>query len=181
MFVQSLAAQWRIPRDANGFTLMRHHFLIHCSFGPEQVFRALNSASPEGNNRGVSFDLDWIGRAITFIAPSEGTIRDTTDRFLHAVKREGGDPGWFLPGAITQENDQFRRKVGMLLNGPETYSDLLLRFMAEIGVAGLRHEEHGAGFSLPVNAATKAIQYQKLILEFPLPIYARVVDQGIHD
>lgn len=159
---------------------MRRHYRIEVSLGPEQVFRALRETKEDTRLRGdaVDFDFDWLKRRAELSAATADGAERAVQLLLARFDRIPNGGGVLLPGKVTERSGRHAVPIGMLLSTAEELSELVARMISEIGVPGVRFEHGGAGFSYPSVAPTKALGCEELVRVFPLPPYARVVDEG---
>lgn len=157
----------------------RHHFEINTRFGPSDLFRVLRGACDKAKfkEHKPDFDFDWMSRAIEISALSEEGARMVYDYLEKEVAQRAG-AGQLLPGMIVNRVGRVALPIGVLIQTPDVYTEVIVDMLSEIGVSGRAEGEDGA-FSVPVNVAARAAGYEKIVHDFPLPPYLVIVDKGI--
>jgi hypothetical protein len=152
-----------------------HHYEIRASYGPEQLFAALRATCEAA---GADFEFNWIGRAIHLLAADLDTAESTAATLVERVAIESAR-GMLLPGdAQQQEDGRIRLPIGILLQTPDVFVDVITGTLHEFGIAGIRRREDGNGFFVPISKSSRALNYHELVMGFPLPAYLRIEDMG---
>ena len=158
----------------------RHHFRITASFGPADLFQLLRRACDyhEAKRAHAEFDFDWLKRRIAITADSEEAAEHSVEWVMGKVREKAG-PGMLLPGdAEKREDGRVTVPVGVLLQTPDVYIEMMARMLTEMGLTSIRLEGED-GFSIAVSHAARALEYEATVKDFPLPGYLKLEDGGV--
>ncbi|CAN5182836.1 hypothetical protein BH09SUM1_BH09SUM1_13640 [soil metagenome] len=159
----------------------RHYFEIVASFEAADLFRILKNVCEDRSLAAVKpdFDFDWLKRRAEISASSLCGAEDALDLILSRILKKTGSAGLLLPGeSITDESGRTRIPIGVLLQSPDIYAELIGASLTEFAVAGVRREFDGNGISIPVNRMTSLVDYGEIVRMFPLPSYLTIADHG---
>lgn len=159
----------------------RHYYRMETRYAPGDLFKTLKNTC--GDNRfrrhKPSFDFDWMKRKVEIQADSQEGAEVVLEALIERVNRKAGR-GLLLPGEPARtENGRITIPVGVLIQTPDIYTEVLVESLRECGVKGIQFENGGEGLSLPPNSLNRALEYGALIASFPLPEYLSVKDEGI--
>ncbi len=159
---------------------LRHHYRIEATFGPGQLFRALRETAEDTRLREArpDFEFDWLKRRVAISLSAPELLGLAGELLLARAEKYGAPPGSLLAGPPEQSEGRHVQPFGVLLNPPEHLVEFMVQMLLELGCTGLRLEHDGAGFSFPIGNINKALQHEQLVEQFPLPPYARLVDEG---
>lgn len=158
----------------------RHHFRIEARFGPQDLFLILKKTCEALPFKPLQpgFDFDWLKRRVEISAASREGSEKVLDAVLEKVREKLG-PGLLLPGEVIERDGRFVAPIGVLLQTPDVYVEIITRTLLEMGFTTLRLEHEGTGFSLAVGGMRNVLPYRPLVMDFPLPAYMQIVDEGI--
>ena len=157
-----------------------HRFRLEASYGPEELFAALHSIC-EGGANPLKFDFDWLKRRVAIAGPDRAAVEQAAAKLLEKVDRKAGN-GLLLPGRITGgAGKPWELPIGVLLQTPDVYLEVMAAALAEQGLKGIRHDPDTAELAIPAGMTARALDYQGMIRDFPLPGYLRVVDLGLSE
>lgn len=158
----------------------RHYFALEARFGPADLFRLLKKACDRGKfvEHKPEFDFDWLKRKVTISANTAAGARTVTESFVHSVEAQIG-AGQLLVGKPIKENGRTTIPIGVLVQTPDIYVEIMVQSLQENGIKKARIEDDGEGFSLPAVFGADVLDCDALIGDFPLPSYIRIVDKGI--
>ncbi len=156
-----------------------HRFRIESRFEPADLFKLLKRACevPTARKGSAHFEFDWMKRRIDLIASDEEAVRAATIWLLDEVKRRTQGE-FLLPRAPEKREDgSFIVAIGVLLQTPDVYVEMITRLLEESGIAAIPGTEENT-FKVAVNAKARALQYEQTINTFPLPEYLSIRDLG---
>ncbi|MCC6546571.1 hypothetical protein IT570_05330 [Candidatus Sumerlaeota bacterium] len=157
-----------------------HRFRIETRFAPAELFKSLKRACeiPAARKGDSRFEFDWMLRKVEIIASNADAIRAAADCLLADVKKKTGGE-FLLPRPPEERSDGSTAIVmGVLLQTADVYIDMILRMLEESGIAAIPDTEENT-FKIAVNAKSRALQYEQVVLAFPLPPYLSIHDMGI--
>lgn len=158
-----------------------HHFEITASYGPAQLFAALRELceSREARAANASFDFDWMKRGVWIEADAAEVARTLAEKLADRVGRDAA-PGQLLVGRMdTPKPGRHRQAIGVLLQTPEVFVEVISQTLTEFGVVGIMLSADDATLEIPPTKANAAQNYAGLVTQFPLPRYLSVVDRGL--
>ncbi len=159
----------------------RHYFKLESSYGPADLFKTLKSTCEDAafKKAAPAFEFDWIKRRVAISAATPHAAEEVLEALVKRVNKKAGT-GMLLPGEAKKTDDgRTEIPVGVLLQSPDVYAEVIVQMLAEFGVRGIVTEEEGNGFSIPLNAMNRALEYREVIADFPLPDYLKIKDLGI--
>lgn len=159
---------------------MKHTFTVLSRFGPEEVFRALRVASEDTRLRGEhpDFEFEWMARRILLLADTAPGTERFLEVFQARLDQFGAPPATILPGKAAPHGEgRHALPVGILLNTPDHYAELIAATLAEIGCRASL-EAGGTALTVVVNAKAKLLGYDAVVRDFPLPTHLSVRDDG---
>lgn len=158
----------------------RHYYEITTNFAPRDLFLLLKKIcdEPELRKQGAAFDFDWLKRRVELSAKSRDAAEDGLEILLTRLKAKAGG-GLLLPGDAQEKDGRTVIPVGVLLQSPEVYAELLANALTEFGLPNVTTEYEGNGLSLPAGKMTAMLQYETIISQFPLPGYLKIEDRGV--
>lgn len=153
----------------------RNCYRLKATFGPQDLFAILKKTTekPAHRKQHATFDFDWMKRRIELAAAGEDAVEALLSEVVDAVTRKAGG-GTLLPGKCAESHGLWRIPVGVLVQTPDVYTDMIVSMLRDMGLPGVRQEFDGEGFSLPGGAAGMAIDCRALLNEFPFPAYIQV-------
>lgn len=159
-----------------------HRFALRATFGPAEVLKALKLVCEHPNQRDFEpeFAFDWMARKIELSTNSaEGTV-ECLNRFYGQVLKFGGTTEVFLAGRPTQRDGRHAQPIGVALHDAATFGELIGQSLNEVGVRGVRVTDAAGECRIEVRtgAVASMVDYVSMVMEFPLPPYIRVVDEG---
>ena len=157
-----------------------HRYRITATFGPPELFAVLRNIaeSPRRKDHAPEFEFEWLKRRVAVSATTEAAAAEMLDELLAVVGRLAG-PGLMLPGQPqTGREGRFIFPVGVLIQTPDIYLEILVRTLTELGIKGVVVDDDGQGLSIPVSTRNMALGYTQMIASFPLPAYLVVEDLG---
>lgn len=155
-----------------------HLFRLEAKYGPEELFAALGTVCRDGG-KGLAFDFDWMKRRVAIRGPEREAVERAAARLADKVARKAG-PGMILPGKISGGGDaDWELPMGVLLQTPDVYLEVMAAALAEQGLKGVRHDPDTAELEVPAGMTARSLDYEAMLREFPLPDYLRVVDLGL--
>ena len=159
--------------------MTRHYFLITARFGPPQLFQALRQICEDSRNRRLEpkFDFDWLKRRIELSANDRCGVEDLLEILLMRVQKHG--KSLLLPGETQEREGRHVVPIGVLIQTPDIYAELMMAALSEFGMTSIRREFDGDGFSVGVGPIASAIPYKEIIDDFPLPEYLAIEDKGL--
>lgn len=158
-----------------------HYYILKSSFSPADLFQVLKSLceDPRFSPHSLDFDFDWIKRRIELSAESHVCAEDALEELIRWVNAAAGT-GNLLPNECKEREDgRFAIPIGVLLQSPDVYVELILRQLDEYGVRNASPEFDGDGFAIPLTNSNKSMGYEEVIAAFPLPQYITVKDEGV--
>jgi hypothetical protein len=154
----------------------RHRFLLTTRYGPAELFRDGRAAC----RAGVEFDFDWMARRVGFLGADRGAVLASVEQLQHTVARAAA-PGQLLAApAEALEDGRTRVRIGVLLQTPDIYRDLIVGLLVESGLRGVSSEDTDEGALIMIAEGPLAIAfpYSATIMAFPVPVYITVRDLG---
>jgi hypothetical protein len=159
----------------------RRHYRLETRFGPEELFKALREACAASKGKdgkpAVRFDFDWLKRKVALLSPDKDAAESALEHLILAVDQRA-DRGLLLPGDPRKSGLEWELPVGVLLQTPDVYAEVVLAALAEMGIKGAHLDEDGAGFTVPDTALARAANSDGFVMEFPLPAYLSMKDLG---
>lgn len=153
----------------------RQSYRLKATFGPPDLFAILKKTTekPAHRKNRAAFDFDWMKRRVELAAAGEDAVEELLSEVLDTVTRSAG-AGTLLPGKCTESEGLWCIPIGVLIQTPDVYTEMIVNMLRDMGMPGVRAEFDGEGFSLPGGAAGMAIDCNALLREFPFPAYIRV-------
>ncbi len=157
----------------------RRVYIIESKFLPEDLFQILKKTCERGKFRDdkPDFDFDWMKRRIEVSARSEEGARGLAEAVARSIEARAGG-GQLLPGEPVRREGRIAIPIGVLIQTPDVYAEMLAQMLREMGISGVRLEENGEGFSFPGGPAGKLIDFQSIIKDFPLPHYLKIREKA---
>ena len=157
-------------------------FRIEATLGPADLLRALEKVRGHLNQRrhDPSFEFDWLKRRVAFSANSREGLDECVRQFLAQMRKAGGGEGLFLPGRIEEKEGRFTQALGVTLQEPAVFAQLIGQALIEVGIHGVRVAETETGCILTVRGGgplASQVDYRGLVREFPVPEYIRIVEE----
>ena len=162
-------------------TTPRHYFEIKSRYGPADLFKTLMSVCEDPRFKKVfpSYGFDWIKRKVEISAATPEGVEELLEELIKRVNRKAGK-GMLLPGERVKKDDGYLAiPIGVLLQTPDVYAEVVTGALREFGVRSIQLENEGDGFSIPLSAINRALEYEEVINSFPLPDYLSIKDKGI--
>lgn len=160
-----------------------HIFRIQASFGPEQIFSALKTVCEHPSQRDFEpdFDFDWMARKITLSASSQEGLDTCRQQFLAQAAKLGAEEGCLLAGQVQEEGGRFLQPFGAAVHDPATFGELIGQGLVDVGLRGVQVYDGAEACEVRVraNPINKRFDYRTFILEFPLPAYIEISDEGL--
>lgn len=166
-----------------------HHYLLRARFGPADLLKILNKLMAENKNHpdAPDFDFDYIKRKIEISARTRCTAEDLLEALVLHVEKQAGS-GLLLPGApqpdrgerdkpLEGKDARVRIPIGVLVQTPDVYAEVLVNALQEYGVRGIVYEHDGDGFAIPQTRTNVMLDYTEIIGAFPLPGYLELVEE----
>jgi hypothetical protein len=160
-----------------------HTFKLTAQFGAQQVFQALQKVCGHPSQRDFApdFTFDWVGRRVVLSASSREGLAACHEVFMGLLGKIGAEGDSLLAGEITEREDgRFERPYGVAVHDPATFGEMIGRSLMEMGLRGVQVVDSldACRINVRMNAASRAMDYQALIAEFPLPGYIMLTDEG---
>lgn len=158
-----------------------NHYRIEATFGPPDLFRLLRALCerPENRRAKMEFEFDWLKRRVALSAENTEALEGASASLIERVAREAA-PGQLLLGPRGESDGRVIQPFGVLLQTPDVFLNLIVTTLGEFGAANIRVDEDGCGLTVPASRLNDLMQYDRLLLEFPLPAYLRIVaDSGV--
>ncbi|MDX2174866.1 MAG: hypothetical protein SF028_00185 [Candidatus Sumerlaeia bacterium] len=154
----------------------RKYWRLASSFGPSELFRALRETaeSRDGKKVNAAFDFDWMKRRLEIRAKDRCAAEDLLEAFLLRAQRAGCPPDGLLPGKAEERADCVAIPVGVLVNTPEMYAEIIGQSLVELGGGDVRLEFNGCGFSYGATVMARTLAFGQLAQSFPLPPYMSI-------
>lgn len=161
---------------------MIHRFVLRATFGPVEVMKALRLVCEHPNQRdhAPDFGFDWIARKIELSSNSAAGTSECFNHFLGQVVKMGGPIEAFLPGKPTERDGRHAQPIGVALHDAATFGELIGKSLVEVGMRGVRVVDSAGECRIDVRqgALASSIDYATLVMEFPVPAYIKVTDEG---
>lgn len=164
-----------------------HLFLIQSRFGPQELFRALQTVTehPAQRDHEPEFEFDWIARRVALSAASEAGLAVCDQQLAGQIEKLGGPPDGLIGGKIqTLESGRFLRPYGVLVQDAAAFGEMIGRSLVDLGVRGVQVVDKAGGvceLRVRINAFSKRVDYEAFIKEFPFPTYITLSDEGLQD
>ncbi len=152
-----------------------HRYRLEADYGPAELFAALRAVC--AGKKGLDFEFDWMKRRLAVTGPEREAVEAATERLLKRVHREGGN-GLLLAGKPLENEDRWEIPVGIMLQTPDVYLEAMAQALAEQGIKGIQYDMNTVELEIPAGMSAKALGYQSMVQQFPLPAYIRIVDLG---
>ncbi|MEO8377062.1 MAG: hypothetical protein ABI579_05265 [Candidatus Sumerlaeota bacterium] len=156
-----------------------HRFRIASKFQPADLFKLLKRACeiPAAKKATARFEFEWMKRKLELIADDEVAVRAAANWLLDEVKKKTNGE-FLLPRPPEKRDDQsFVVVMGVLLQTPDVYVDMIVRLLEESGIAAI-HDAEDNTLKVAVNPKTRALQYELVVTTFLLPPYLSIDDLG---
>lgn len=160
-----------------------HTFKISTRITPEDVFKFLSIIKEHDNQKEYEpeFEFDWIKRKIALSANSKEGVNVLVDQFRNQLTRKDIKPEEiFLVGKIAQKDERFEAPIGVTLQDPSIFGEMIGNSLVEIGVRGITVIDRSDHCLVTVQLGpfTGGIDFRSFIMEFPLPEYLDLHDDG---
>lgn len=159
-------------------------YRIVASFGPGDLLRLGNAIAEDKRFRDqkVKFDFDWMKRRVAFTAATEDAAREATGILLSRVEKKAG-PGQLLAGKPgTGENGRVTIPIGIVLQEPEVFRELIVGGLYEAGLMGITLDPNiGGHFLIRPSGPASRLPWRELVTDFPLPPYLKLEEREIED
>jgi hypothetical protein len=159
-------------------------FRLTSVVSPSDVLSALRLVAGHANQAALEpdFEFDWIKRRLAFSAVSPEGCRALADQFLGQLRKRGDSVAeQFLVGEPAAAGDRWQVPIGVLLQDPATFGELIGRSLVEMGVRGVRvydAAEQGCHVCVPAGKVLGALEAGAMVADFPLPGYLKLEDLG---
>ncbi len=156
-----------------------HRYRLEADYGPADLFAALKAVcSARPSDSPTEFEFDWMQRRVALTGPDRKRVEAAAEKLLDRVNREGG-PGLLLAGKTRAKDGHWEVPIGVTLQTPDIYLEAMAQALTEQGLRGIRYDMDKAELEIPVGLPARALGYQGMVLQFPLPPYIRVTDLGM--
>lgn len=157
-----------------------HRYRLNATFGPPELFAMLKAIAetPRWQPHSPAFEFEWLKRRVAFSTTSEAAGAEMLEELIVRVGKAAG-PGLLLPGPTqTDREGRYVFPVGVLVQTPDIYLEILVKTLTELGIKGVVVDEDAQGLSIPVSTRNMALGYTQMIASFPLPGYLKIEDLG---
>lgn len=160
-----------------------HSFRLEATFGPEDVFRALKSVCehPAQRDADARFEFEWFRQRVALSANSPEALEAMHQALMARVRKGSAGEDALLPGKVEEKEGRWTRPYGVAVLDPATFGEMIGQSLVDIGLRGVQVVDSAGVCRLRVRQSpmAKSLDYRTFIMEFPLPPYLRVVDEGI--
>lgn len=159
-----------------------HRFTLRATFGPAEVFKALRHVCDHPNQRDddPQFAFDWMARRLELSTTSAEATAKCLGHFRDFVARLGGPAAGFLAGKPIERDGRHVQPIGVALHDAATFGELIGKSLVEIGLRGVRVTDTNGECHIDVRqgAIPAAFDYAALVMQFPVPAYITISDEG---